>query len=143
MLPSVLKRRVYNPSVWDGFLENDIVKSFFNDERSNGTIPAVNVEEDKKEYRIAVAGPGLDKKDFHVHVEKNVLTISSKTEEGKEEKSKGYIRKEFNYGSFSRSFSLPESTDVEKIKASHKNGVLTITIPKNEVVEKNKEIKIS
>ena len=143
MLPSVLKRRVYQPNVWDDFFGKDFMKSFLNENWSNANVPAVNVVKDKKEYRIEVAAPGLDKKDLKINVEKNVLTISSELEESKEEKAKGFIRKEFNYSSFSRSFSLPEDTNAEKIKATHKHGVLTVVLPKNEVVNKNKEIKIS
>lgn len=146
MLPNVLrKKRESYPSVWDNFFTNDFFPGFFDNSwpaNTNNYVPAVNVEETNKEYIIEVAAPGLDKKDFIVNAENNVLTVSSKKENKQEEKRNGYLRREFNYGTFSRSFNLPEGTDVEKIKALHKNGVLSITVPKSVTVEKTKEIKI-
>lgn len=147
MLPNVLRRKQDNfPTVWDEFFNTDFLPGFFNDNWNRETrqnIPAVNVEETNKEYKIEVAAPGLDKKDFNIKAENNVLTISSEKEVKNEEKKEGYLRREFSYGTFSRSFNLPEGTEVEKIAATHKNGVLLVTIPKSAVVEKSKEIKIS
>ena len=148
MLPNVLSRR--NSTVprnfVDEFFNDDFFPKFFNTASnwSNASVPAVNVEETEKEYVIDVAAPGLEKKDFKVTLDENVLTISSQTEQNSEEKKEGYLRREFNYSSFSRSFTLPEDTDGKEIKASHKNGVLTISIPKHEAKAKvSKEIKIS
>jgi HSP20 family protein len=107
-------------------------------------MPAVNVEEDEKEYRIEVAAPGLEKEDLKVSVNDGVLTISSEKEIEKEDKKDSYIRREFGYTSFCRSFTLPEEVNSDKIIAKHKNGVLHISIPKAEVkVKPVKEIKIS
>ena len=80
-----------------------------------------------------MAAPGLDKKDFHIDLKDNVLTISSeKKEEKKEEKDSKVVFCEFNYSKFSRSFQLPEGVDANKIEASHNNGVLKISVPKRE-----------
>ena len=93
-------------------------------------VPAVDIKEEKDKYIMEVELPGFTEKDVELKVENNVLTLSSKKEETKEESKKGYIRKERKSYSFSRSFSLPENTDVDKIKASFKNGILNIEIPK-------------
>jgi HSP20 family protein len=73
-----------------------------------------------------------------------VLTISSSKEDENEEKKRDYVRREFYYSSFSRSFTLPETADGEKIKASHKDGILNIEIPKREdAVKPSRRIEIS
>ena len=145
MLPNVLKRKQSTyPSVWDEFFSNDFFPSFFNYSwpEDKSFAPAVNVEETDKSYVLEVAAPGLDKKDFKVDVDNNVLTISSRKENKREEKKNGYLRREFNYGSFSRSFSLPEDVEVDKIKANHKNGVLKVEVPKDTITTVTKEINI-
>ena len=85
-------------------------------------------------YRIDVAVPGLSKKDFNIDLENDVLTISSEQKENKNEKKHNYMRREFSYTSFKRSFQLPETIDQENIKASHDAGILTIQLPKKEEV---------
>jgi len=148
MLPSVLSRR--NSTVprnfVDEFFSDNFLPKFldWNWNFENTSTPAVNVEETEKEFLIDVAAPGLDKQDFKVNIDDNVLTISSKKEVKNEENRDGYLRREFNYSTFSRAFTLPENTESSKIKASHKNGVLTISIPKSEAKAKQvSEIKIS
>ena len=93
-----------------------------------------------------MAVPGMKKEDFKVEIDNNMLTISSEKEEQKEEtrKKDNYIRKEFNYQSFFRSFSLPEYIDEDKVEASYKDGILHVTIAKKEGVKKkaNKTIAI-
>ncbi|MBS1586603.1 MAG: Hsp20/alpha crystallin family protein [Bacteroidetes bacterium] len=98
--------------------------------------PAVNISESDKEYTMTVAAPGMKKDDFKVDVENGTLSISAKIEENKEEKEKNYTRKEYNYSSFSRSFSIPESVKEDQIEASYNNGVLTLTLPKEETKTK-------
>lgn len=148
MLPNVLSRK--NSTVprnfVDEFFNDNLLPRFFDwgNNWTSTSVPAVNVEENDKEYVIDVAAPGLDKKDFKVSLDENVLTISSQLEKNSEEKKDGYLRREFNYSTFSRSFTLPEDTDASQIKASHKNGVLSINIPKHEAKAKvTKEIKIA
>lgn len=133
----------YVPAYWDDFFNNSIFNDFHK-ATCNGTTPAVNVVEEEKGYRIDVAVPGLSKKDFHIDLEDDVLTISSDQKEGKEDKKHNYMRREFSYASFKRSFQLPETIDQENIKASHVDGILTIQLPKKEeVVEKApKQIEI-
>jgi len=109
------------------------------------SLPAVNIVESKEDYRIEVAAPGLNKDDFKINLENNVLTVSSEKEDKHEENDEKVMRREFSYSSFSRSFTLPQTVNSEKIKASHKDGILQVIIPKkDEAREKpSREIKIS
>ncbi len=133
---------------------NDPILSFFDDFLTNQlakvgneqlVVPAVNIIENDKEVKIDVAAPGLSKKDFEISVENNTLTISAHKEVEKVEEGTNIVKKEFGYENFQRSFTLPEELfDVENIKASYKNGVLEITIPKKEEEQKKvKKIQIS
>ena len=145
MLPMLRKNRETVPSFIDEFFGKDWMNSIFSD-RPGISTPAVNVKETDDEFMIEVAAPGLDKKDFKVDVDNNVLSISSEKEFKDEEKQDSrYMRREFGYASFSRSFSLPEAVDAEKIKAKHKDGILMITIPKKEEAKRKppKQIEIS
>lgn len=141
MLPMTRKGN-YVPSIFDDFFNTDLARDFFSNERST---PAVNVSEDDNKFTIDVAAPGLDKNDFKVNVENNVLTISSEKEEKDEDKGKNFMRKEFSYTSFSRSFTLPDNVKDDKIKATHKDGVLSVEVPKSEASKSRpgREIKIS
>lgn len=99
-------------------------------------IPAVNVAEHKDEYLVELAVPGMKKDDFKIDVDGNVLTISSEKEETKEEKEKKFTRKEYNYASFSRSFTLPDEVNMDKIDAKYENGILKIALPRKEEAKK-------
>lgn len=99
-------------------------------------VPAVNITENKDEFMVSLAIPGMKKEDFNIDIEGNMLTISSEKEESKEEKEEKYTRKEFNYSSFSRSFSLPDEVNMEKIDARYVDGVLKLSLPKKEEAKK-------
>ena len=144
MLPALRKRSAF-PSIVDEFFGNDLFPKFFLESEKMSNMPAVNIVEGKEDYRIEVAAPGLDKKDFKIDLDNNVLTISSEKELKSEETEDIFMRREFSYSSFTRSFVLPDSVNAEKISASHKDGVLTIQIPKRDEakVKPVKEIKIS
>ena len=147
MLPTIVRRRNEAvPNFVDEFFSDNFLPKFLNWESGFKGLnaPAVNVEETDKEFRIEVAAPGLEKNDLKISVTDGVLTISSEKKIENEEKKDRYLRREFGYTSFSRSFTLPDGTDSEKINATHKNGVLHIGIPKEEVkIVPLKEIKIS
>jgi HSP20 family protein len=96
-------------------------------------VPSVNITERDKDFLIEVAAPGLEKKDFKVEVENDILSISAEKEEMKEEKENGMTRREFAYNNFCRSFRLPENSKLDKIDARYKDGILKIEIPKLEV----------
>lgn len=130
MLP-ILKNREFFPSIVDEFFGRDFLPGMF-EFQTGINMPSVNIAEGKDEFRIEVAAPGLEKGDFKINLENNVLTISSEKEEKTEKKEERYMRREFSYSSFRRSFSLPGTVDADKISASHTNGVLNITIPKRE-----------
>lgn len=100
------------------------------------TVPAVNIVEDKNDYKVSLAVPGMKKDDFNIDVEGNMLTISSEKEESKEEKDEKYNRKEYSYLSFSRSFTLPEEVNKEKIEAKYEDGLLKLMLPKKEEMKK-------
>jgi HSP20 family protein len=108
-------------------------------------IPSVNITEDEKEFKIDMAAPGLERKDFKVEVENGALCICSEKEEEKNEEKKNYTRREYSYNSFSRSFGLPDNCMPDKINAKYDNGILHITLPKKEVTVSKpaKEIKVS
>jgi HSP20 family protein len=108
-------------------------------------IPMVNIIENTRDFKIEMAAPGMEKKDFHVSVENDMLIISSEKKEEIKEKKENYTLKEFSFSSFKRSFRLPENCLPEKIDAKYENGILKFTLPKKEVVVSKpvKEIKIS
>jgi HSP20 family protein len=99
-------------------------------------VPAVNIIEDKNAYQVSLAVPGMKKEDFKIDVDGNMLTISSEKQENREEKEKKFTRKEYSYSSFSRSFTLPEEVNQEKINASYEDGVLKISLPCKEEAKK-------
>ncbi len=123
--------RNYVPAYWDDFFNDRVFGNNNNVQRKN-TSPAVNIIEADNDFKIEVAVPGLSRNDFNIEVEDDVLTLSSVAKEEKEEKMPNYTRREFNFSSFKRSFQLPETIDQDKIQASHKEGVLTITLVKKE-----------
>lgn len=93
------------------------------------SVPAVNISENKDNYELSLAVPGMKKDDFKIDVQGDLLTISSEKEESKTETEKKFTRKEYNYSSFSRSFTLPEEVNKEKIEARYENGVLILSLP--------------
>ena len=127
---SVIKRNnVIFPS-----LMNEIFKPdwFGGMENFGAKVPAVNIKENDEDYELELAVPGMKKEDFNVEVDDNVLTISAEVNSENSISEENYTRKEFSYSSFKRSFSLPETIDEDKIKASYIDGVLKFTLPKKE-----------
>lgn len=100
------------------------------------TIPAVNITETTNEYQVSLAAPGMKKDDFKIDVDGNMLTISSEKEENREEKDKKFTRKEYSYSSFSRSFTLPDEVNKEKIEAKYEDGLLKLSLPRKEEAKK-------
>lgn len=98
--------------------------------------PSVNVVETEHSFRVEVAAPGLEKGDFNIKVEDDLLSISGQRKEEKEEKEGNYTKREFNYSSFSRSFRLPEICNSRDISANYDKGVLNLNIPKKEEAKK-------
>ncbi|WP_315705251.1 MULTISPECIES: Hsp20/alpha crystallin family protein [unclassified Bradyrhizobium] len=98
--------------------------------RSFAVAPAVDVAEHEKAYEVSAELPGLDEKNVEVKVVNGVLSIKGEKQEEKEEKKKDYYLRERNFGSFERSFQVPDSVDTDKIEASFKQGVLKVILPK-------------
>ncbi len=99
-------------------------------------MPAVDVVESEKAYEITADLPGMDEKNIEVKVTDGVLTMKGERQEEKEEKKKDYYLQERSFGSFQRSFELPDSVDADKIEASFKKGVLTVKLPKKAEAQK-------
>ncbi len=130
---------------------NDVFESFFNADPflSKSTLnrnPAVNIAESENEFHIELAAPGLKKEDFKINLEQNLLTVSAERKEEKSEsdEARKYNRIEYNYSSFMRTFTLPETADHTKISAEYKDGILFISVTKKEEAKiLSREIAIS
>ena len=123
------------PSLLEDFFNRDWADSTLANGTYSATLPAVNVRETNDNFTIDVAAPGMKRDEFKVELDNNVLTISSQHEEKREEndETRNYTRREFNYQSFQRSFSLPENkVEGEKISARYVDGILHITVPKKD-----------
>ncbi len=118
------------------------LQNFLSSEERPGLFaPEVDITGTDNEITITADLPGIDVNDVKIDVRDNVLTISGERKEESEKKEKNCYRSERFFGSFQRSFALPDGLDQEKVKAAYKNGVLTVTIPKSEKV-KPKQISI-
>jgi HSP20 family protein len=106
-------------------------------------MPVVDVVEGDKAYEITAELPGMDEKNIEVKIADGRLTIKGEKQEEKEEKKKDYYLQERHFGSFERSFDIPESVDPNKIEANVKKGVLTVTLPKKaEALKPAKKIEV-
>lgn len=127
--------RTVNTDVVNPFV-NSVFDNLFNDsfltDRLVTRVPAVNITETEVAYEIDLAAPGLKKSDFQINVDKNIISIRAEKQDEKEAQEKSYTKREYNYTSFSRSFTLPDIVDYNNIDASYDNGVLKITIGKKE-----------
>lgn len=133
-------------STFSNFIEN-----FFGDEdlmgnwwRGRMEMPAVNITEDGKFFKMELAAPGMKKEDFKVEVDKGVLTVHAEAKMEKKEEDKNYTRQEFSYRSFERCFRLPDNVNADNIEAHYENGILELKLPKlkEEKVEKARKIEI-
>lgn len=143
---SIMKPGSQLPSVFDDFFRP--WNEWFSKEDAwpkVWNVPAVNITEEKDIFSVSLAVPGMKKDDFSIDIEGNMLMISCEKEESKEEKEKKFTRKEYNFSSFSRSFTLPDEVNREKIEAHYENGVLKLILPKKEEAKKmaaNKHIAV-
>lgn len=116
------------PGIFNDFFGNEWIA------KTNASAPALNIVETEKEYIIEIAAPGVTKDDFCVTVDKHdqlIVTVENRNSNEHEKKGK-YLRREFAYSQFQQTLILPENVNKDAIHASQNNGVLTITIPKNE-----------
>ena len=135
----------FDGGVWRAPLARSMfdIQPFWQRQASFAALPAVDVAETDKAYEITAELPGLDEKNVEVKVAGGVLTIKGEKQEEKEEKKKDYYLSERSYGSFQRSFQVPDGVDADKIEANFKNGVLTVTLPKSAEAQKaEKKIEV-
>ncbi|MCW8837712.1 MAG: Hsp20/alpha crystallin family protein [Thiovulaceae bacterium] len=104
--------------------------------------PKVNTREGEFAYHIDVDLPGVKKEDIKVDIKENTLVISGERSHKEEVKEEDYYRVESNFGKFTRSFTIPDNTDIENIEAKSDNGVLEVVIPKVEPVDTTKSISV-
>ena len=141
--------KVNNPvtKTFDGLLNdifNDLPVSFGKTFRQDVlSFPPVNISENTNVYQLEVSVPGLEKTDFNIKVEGNILTISADKKETPKVENEKQIRKEFSNKAFKRSFTLDEKIDAEGIDAKYENGILKVNLPKKEAAKvTTKEITI-
>ena len=146
-MKTLVRQNAFLPSLLEDFFNRDWADSTLANGNYSATLPAVNVRETNDDYIIEVAAPGMKRDEFKVELDNNVMTISSTREEKQEDQANGeYTRREFNYQSFQRSFTLPENkVEGEKISARYMDGILHITVPKKDEakVKPVKQISIS
>ncbi|WP_281226817.1 Hsp20/alpha crystallin family protein [Flavobacterium aquiphilum] len=136
------------PMLFDNFFNRDAFKegnlNFYDDRTS---IPAVNIKDNPKAYALEMIAPGMEKTDFKIELENDVLTITAEKSTQNSDADEGvYSRKEFSYQSLRRSFTFPQDiVDKDRIEAKYKDGILYITIPKRENTTNNtiRQIEIS
>lgn len=116
-------------------LWNTVLNDLFSDRFTNettGFIPAVNIAEDNDSYEIHLSAPGFQKENLNISIEKETLSISGeyKSEVSETSTERKFNRKEFNFSSFKRSWTLPENVNADEISANYENGILKVRLPK-------------
>ena len=129
----------------DNFFSSNLPSVFTSNFNTGMTLPRVNIRETADAYWVDMAVPGMKKSDFHIDLDNQLLSISTELKQEEENKEDYYVRKEFGYSSFKRTFTLPESVDDSKINASYHDGILSIRLPKKEEAKQKpaRTIKIS
>ena len=107
----------------------------FREEREGFWAPIVDIEEDNENITVKAEIPGMKKDDIKVSVKGNMLTITGERKQESETKEKTFHRVERSYGKFSRMITLPSDVEADKVKASYKDGILNITLPKPEAIK--------
>jgi HSP20 family protein len=122
------------PALFDDFFSRELFNWGNNNYSSTSTtVPSVNIREMANNYEVELAAPGMDKNDFAITLDGNILTITSSKERKAEDTQDNYTRREFSYESFKRSFELPKHVvDEQNINARYENGLLYLTVPKKE-----------
>ena len=130
----------YFPNPISSFFDRDFEKDFFDEETL--FTPKANITANDKGYTLSVDLPGVNKKDVSIEVKDNTLTVKGERKEEKKDKKDGYTRYESTYGKFERIWNV-ENIDTNEIKAEHKDGILSIELPKKqELIEKDEVKKI-
>ena len=145
--PSIEGQRTTSPAVFNspisGLFDGVLGDAFFTREFAS-YVPAVNFSESKEHYYIELSAPGFEKDDVKIEYNRGALIVTGNHKSEKEVTEKRYSHKEFNFGSFKRTFTLPDSVNENNIQARYENGILYISIAKSEHVKDDLvEIKIS
>jgi HSP20 family protein len=146
---SIIRRKNNSPT-WSHFVNDFLDRDWLdwttrNFSDTNTTLPSVNIKESHNGFEVDIAAPGFEKKDFKIELNHGVLTISSgKKVENETKEGQQFTKREFSYQSFTRSFTLPDTVDSDKISAKYDMGILKMAIPKKEEakVKPSKMIKI-
>ena len=115
------------------------IASFWGRDPGFNITPAIDITEKDKAFEVTAELPGLDVKDIDIQLSEGMLTIKGEKQEQKEEKTKDRYVSERRYGSFRRTLQVPGSVDADKIEASYKSGVLTLTLPKSPEAQTNQK----
>ena len=129
----------------DDILNTNFESEFVSNYNTGISLPAVNVIEHDDNYLVEMAIPGLNKSDFDINLDNQILSISAETKTEEESTDKNYSRREFGYSSFKRTFKLPKSVETEKISATYTDGILKVDLPKRDEAKKKpiQSIKVS
>lgn len=128
---------------------SNLIDRFFNESlsRSGGSsysfVPRVDIVEHEQAYEIHVAVPGMNKEDFKLDLNDNYLTVSGERKFTKEKNDKNFHSIETQYGTFSRSFALPDNVNASQISAKYENGILEVLVPKDEKKTLKTTIKVN
>ena len=142
MTPAMYRRNSWFPTVFDEFLNSDMMNTV------STTAPSVNVKETEKAYIVELAAPGVKKEYCRIHVDEDhnlCVAIENKFEHKEEDKHSHYLRREFSYTNYEQKYSLPDDVNEEEINAKVEDGILTIELPKLEkkvVGKTTKQIEI-
>jgi len=138
---TVRPKRHWLSQEFDRMFDDIFGRPLVRSENGEGFAPRVNIHETNDDISLTFELPGMDKKDIKVQIVDNVLSVSGKREFTRKSKDDHYYRYEINSGEFSRSFTLPDTVNSEKISADYKNGLLEVKLAKLEEV-KPKEIEV-
>lgn len=122
--------KLFPNGLFDDFFNRSIADFVGSDVLTNQ--PAVNIVETDLAFRLEVAAPGFEKQQFELHVENDVLTVSAKRETSEQEANERFMRREFRFDVFERSFKLPQTVNQDGLTAVYENGVLIVNLPKKE-----------
>ena len=136
----------YNPADFVPTTFSSIIDKFFNESMQksgmNTFVPKVDISENDKAFELQVEVPGMNKEDYKIEVNDNYLTISGERKLSSEKREKNFHSIETSYGTFTRSFTLPENVNADKINAKYNNGILELTVPKDEKKVLKSTIKV-
>lgn len=130
---NLISRNINLNSFFDDFLMKDLFHLSNKVSNQPKFTPSVNIQSNGGKYELHVLAPGMNKSDFKIEVDQNKLIVSAEIANKEDKEENNFIRKEFNFYSFKRSFTLPkEQVDLDKISATYVDGILKINIPKLE-----------